>query len=133
MIRMTKAVYDDIVDHARQDAPVEACGYLGDKEGVISTCYRMKNRDISAEHFSLDPAEQFSVVRDMRKNGEKPAAVYHSHPVTPARFSEEDKRLAIDPGISYVIVSLKDDCVKVKSFLIKNSRIEPEEIEVVVI
>ena len=131
MIRMTKAVYDDIVDHARQDDPVEACGYLGDKEGVISTCYRMKNMDTSAEHFSLDPAEQFSVVRDMRKNGTKLAAVYHSHPVTPARFSEEDKRLAFDPCISYVIVSLKDDCVTVKSFLIKYSMIEPEEIEVV--
>jgi len=128
---MTKAVWDNIIDHARQDYPVEACGYLGAADGIITACYRMKNTDDSGEHFTLDPGEQFSVIRDMRKNGMKLTAVYHSHPVTPARPSAEDIRLAYDPDVSYVIVSLKNGNESVKSFLIRDNEVEPEEIEVV--
>ena len=45
----------------------------------------------------------------MRKDGERPRAVYHSHPSSPARMSEEDLRLLIDPSFSSVIISLKDE------------------------
>jgi proteasome lid subunit RPN8/RPN11 len=33
-------------------------------------------------------------------------AIYHSHPETPARPSEEDIRLALTPDVVYVILSL---------------------------
>ena len=32
--------------------------------------------------------------------------VYHSHPASPARLSQEDVRLANDPQLYYVIISL---------------------------
>lgn len=32
----------------------------------------------------------------------------HSHPESPSRPSEEDKRLAFDPNIEYLILSLMD-------------------------
>ncbi len=130
MIRMTETVLTEIVDHARQDAPLEVCGYLGAKDGIIMVCYRMKNIDVSGEHFTLDPEEQFSVLKDMKKKGVKLTAVYHSHPATPARPSEEDIRLAFDPDILYVIVSLMNGKESVKVFRIIGSHAEPEDIEI---
>ena len=131
MIRMTKMVREDIIKHALLDSPIEACGYLGAADGIITTCYRMRNTDDSGEHFTLDPDEQFSVIRDMRKDGTKLSAVYHSHPETPARPSEEDIRLAYDPEVSYVIVSLADGEANIRSFLIREGTVEPEKIEII--
>jgi len=127
---MTETVLAELIEHARRDAPLEACGYLGGKDGIITVCYPMKNIDSSGEHFSLDPEEQFSVFRDIRKNNKTLAAVYHSHPDSPARPSVEDIRLAYDPDIHYVIVSLMGGVESVNSFLIKDSVVKPEGIEV---
>ena len=90
----------------------------------------MTNIDHSPEHFSFDPAEQFKVLREARKEGLEIIANYHSHPATPARPSVEDIRLAFDPQISYVIVSLSSDIPVVKSFLIRNGVVEKEEIQI---
>ena len=59
----------------------------------------------------------------------KLAAVYHSHPETPARPSQEDIRLAFDPQISYVIVSLAQPDPSIKSFKIREGNVQHEEIE----
>lgn len=131
MIRMTQAVWDEIIVHAQKDAPIEACGYLGNNNGIITVCRPMKNIDESGEHFTLDTEEQFSAVKEMREKGVRLAAVYHSHPETPARPSKEDIRLAHDPTISYVIVSLKDGGKSLNSFLIQDSKVTPEDIEIV--
>src|SRR5512139_4003661 len=103
MLKIMQQVIEDLVAHARKDAPVEACGYLAEKEEIIIEAIPMKNADASPEHFTLDPAEQFAVLRRLRNEGLTVKGVYHSHPATPARPSQEDLRLAYDPGLSYVI------------------------------
>lgn len=130
-MKMKKEIRDRIIEHAKREAPVEACGYLAAKDGVIIRHYEMKNIDQSPEHFSFDPKDQFSVVRDARAQGLEISAVYHSHPATPARPSAEDIRLAYDPSLSYVIVSLAGGRTDVKSFRIVRSSAAAEEMEVV--
>jgi [CysO sulfur-carrier protein]-S-L-cysteine hydrolase len=130
MLAIRKAVLDAIIDHARAGRPHEACGYLAELDGTIVSFFPLKNADGSSEHFSFDPAEQFTVVRAIRAERLTPAAVFHSHPETPARPSQEDIRLARDPTISYVIVSLAGSKPVVKSFRIRDSQVTPEEIEV---
>ena len=44
----------------------------------------------------------------MRANGLKPIGNWHSHPESPSRPSEEDKRLANDSNASYLILSLME-------------------------
>jgi proteasome lid subunit RPN8/RPN11 len=119
MLKIKEDIISGIIAHAKKEAPIEACGYLAEKEGVIVQQYKMKNMDASEVHFTLDPEEQFEAVRDMRKKGFKLAAVYHSHPTTSAHPSQEDIRLAYDPDLSYVIVSLLDgsETLKSKAFL----------------
>jgi len=131
VLRITSEIIAAMVAHARQDAPIEACGYLASRDGLVCKHFSMTNTDQEAEHFAMDPKEQFAVVREARELGMRVCAIYHSHPVTPARPSEEDIRLAFDPTISYVIVSLAGDETTVKSFLIRKGEVQPEPIEIV--
>ena len=68
--------------------------------------YLLTNIDESNEHFSMDPKEQLSAIKDIRQNGYQMIGNFHSHPESPSRPSEEDKRLAFDPNIEYLILSL---------------------------
>ncbi len=131
MIRIPHAIHDEIIDHARSGFPLEVCGILGGTDTTVSAIYRMTNTDASNEHFMMAPREQFSVVKELRAEGISMLAIYHSHPESPARPSEEDIRLALTPGVSYVIVSLQDPGQPViRSFRISDGVVTPEEVVV---
>ena len=129
-LNLSPAALAEIIAHARADAPLEACGYIGERDGRADRVIRLTNADHSPEHFSLVPAEQFAAVRALRAAGYRLRAVYHSHPASPARMSAEDLRLARDAALSYVIVSLASDTPVVKSFRIGDETGE-EEIQTV--
>lgn len=131
MIRIPQAIHDDLIVHAREGFPLEVCGVLGGVGEDISAIYRMTNTDASNEHFMMDPKEQFAVVKDLRAKGLEMLAIYHSHPETPARPSEEDIHLALTPGVSHVIISLADPQQPVvKSFKIDQGKVDPEPVEI---
>ena len=132
MLKIPKAIHDDIISHAKEGFPLEVCGILGGRDGVVSAIYRMTNTDQSNEHFMMEPREQFTVVKELRTGGLEMLAIYHSHPETPARPSEEDIRLALTSNVSYLIVSLADPARPVlNSFRIASGRVEPEAIGVI--
>ncbi len=131
MIRIAKHIADQMIDHAKSGLPEEVCGYLAGIDREVTRQFKLTNIDHSPEHFSFDPAEQFQVMREARKEGLLILANYHSHPETPARPSKEDIRLAYDPGISYVIVSLSAELPVIKSFIIRNGEVENEEIQII--
>ena len=43
MLRIKSEVYKQIIEHARQDAPIEACGYLGGIDDLAVIMFPMKN------------------------------------------------------------------------------------------
>lgn len=131
MIRVRKEVLESLIAHAGKELPIEACGYLAGSNGTVTVHYEMRNIDNSPEHFSFDVKEQFAVMKDMRSKGLAILAVYHSHPATPARPSDEDIRLAHDPNVSYVIVSLAGGSEEIKSYKIRNNIAENELMEVI--
>ncbi len=116
MIKIPQHIVNEIIKHAQSELPNEACGLLAGVNGEVQAHYTMTNIDHSPEHFSFDPQEQFSVLKQARANGQKIIANYHSHPSTPARPSDEDKRLAFDPDIVYIIVSLANETPDIKAF-----------------
>lgn len=130
MLKMNKEVIEAIVAHAKREAPLEACGYLAGKDGIAVMAYPLANADASEDHFFLTPEEQFAAVRQIRAAGMRLCAIYHSHPCSEARPSAEDIRLAYDPEISYVIVSLSGKTETVRSFKIQGSVVEKEEVEI---
>ncbi|MBQ8782140.1 MAG: M67 family metallopeptidase [Oscillospiraceae bacterium] len=112
MITISKNDYEKILTHAESVLPEEACGLIAgeitDEAKIIKKVYLLTNIDHSNEHFSLDPKEQLAAIKDMRANGLLPLGNWHSHPESPSRPSEEDKRLAYDSKASYLILSLMD-------------------------
>ncbi len=112
MLYLKKEDYEKILAHCKEGLPNEACGLIGgtiegDKKS-IQKVYLLTNIDQSNEHFSMDPKEQLAAVKDMRANGLKLLGNFHSHPESPSRPSEEDKRLAYDSKVNYLILSLMD-------------------------
>jgi proteasome lid subunit RPN8/RPN11 len=74
----------------------------------------------------------FATAKALRSRELEMLAVYHSHPATPARPSDEDIRLALTPNISYVIVSLADPFApEVRSFKIAGRKAGSEELRIV--
>ena len=122
---LKKSDYNTILSHCTAGLPNEACGLLaGTKENdtvPVTKVYLLTNVDASREHFSMDPKEQLKSIGN-----------FHSHPESPSRPSEEDKRLAFDPSIEYMILSLMEEGNPVlKSFGIdKEKNVTIHEIEI---
>lgn len=125
-------IFKQMVEQAKAEAPIEACGILAGSDGKVEKLYKMTNIDNSSDHFMMEPKEQFAVVKDIRSNGLKMLAIYHGHPGTPARPSAEDIRLALTPDVTYVIVSLQDsDNPVLKGFLIQNGDVTEVPVKIV--
>ncbi|MCH5210852.1 MAG: M67 family metallopeptidase [Oscillospiraceae bacterium] len=133
MIKLPECFYNDIVEYGKNGVPEEICGLIGgvvsDGDKEIKEIYFLENTDHSNEHFSMNPVDQFAAVRDMRGKGLSPLGNFHSHPESPSRPSEEDKRLAYDKDASYMILSLMNiDKPVLKSFHIEDGTVTEEEI-----
>jgi proteasome lid subunit RPN8/RPN11 len=133
LIVITKKQYRELLEHSVLNSPNEACGLLGgivdNGSKYVRKVYLLTNTDNSPEHFTMDPGEQFAAVKDMRNNGWVLLGNFHSHPASPSRPSQEDKRLAFDPSISYLIISLTDkQNIVLKSFNITGNGVSEEKL-----
>ncbi|MCR4780991.1 MAG: M67 family metallopeptidase [Ruminiclostridium sp.] len=135
MIKLRKEDYETILAHAKKEAPVEACGliagHIDDGDKIVDKVYILTNTDHAEEHFTLDTREQLAAVKDMRANGLEQLGNWHSHPVSPSRPSDEDKRLAYDSTASYLILSLMDDEPVLNSFHVENNEATKEVLKIV--
>ena len=131
VIELKLADYLEMVRHARALAPIEDCGLLGgtvaDGVKTVEKVYYLTNTDHSEEHFTLDPKEQFAAVKEMRANGWQLLGNWHSHPASPSRPSEEDKRLAFDSKASYLILSLNGGEPVLNSFHVDRDKTVTKE------
>ncbi len=129
-ITIRRSDFDRILEYALSQRPDEACGLIAGRESddgsrSIEKVYLLTNTDHTNEHFSIDPKEQLAAVKDMRANGLVPLGNWHSHPETPSRPSEEDKRLANDPRATYLILSLeKEDAPVLNAFHVEGAQDE---------
>ena len=136
IIRMKKSDYDAVVQYCLSGLPNESCGLIagfvdGDVRS-IEKVYFLTNLDNNNVHFTMDTKEQFVAVKDARSLGLTMLGNFHSHPVTPSRPSEEDKRLAYDSKVNYLILSLMDrENPVLKAFIIDEEKnVTIEEIKI---
>ncbi|MDR2443961.1 MAG: M67 family metallopeptidase [Deltaproteobacteria bacterium] len=124
-ITISPTAFTAIVEHSRQQFPLEACGLIAGKvtdDGkTIEKAYPLPNLAQSRYRFDIDPKDQLKAIVAMRQEGLAPLGNYHSHPETPSRPSSEDLKLFIDPKASYLIVSLAQRLPLVKAFSINSS------------
>lgn len=134
IIRIHCDLYNELVEYAKEHLPEEACGLIaGDIDGdekIIKKVYFLENIDNAEDHFSMNPQEQLSAVKDMRANGYKALGNWHSHPSSPSRPSVEDIRLAYDRKASYLILSFMTNAPVINSFHIENGEYEKEDLRI---
>lgn len=137
MITLKKSDYEKILEYAQKCLPEEACGLIAGKEenGVkhIEEVYLLENTDHSNEHFNISPKDQLNAIKDMRKKSLIPLGNWHSHPESPSRPSEEDKRLFFDSKARYLILSLMNrEKPDLNAFIVVNhTDVSKDPIEIV--
>jgi proteasome lid subunit RPN8/RPN11 len=123
-------IADRMMTHTEEDAPIEACGLLLGSNGRIVRCLPMANAEKREDHFTFDPEEQWAAYKLAEKEGLDIIGVYHSHPTGPAQPSPEDVRLAYDPNLLNVIVSLREGRRTIRAFYIEEGRVREEPLTI---
>ena len=110
---------DDIVAHAREDAPDECCGLLAGRDGRSERVFRMTNAAHSPLRFEVEPLEVMRTLEEIDAAGLEPVALYHSHTRTAPYPSQTDVTFAEAwPGTPWIIVGLANGEVDVRTFRI---------------
>jgi proteasome lid subunit RPN8/RPN11 len=132
MFSIEKRYIDEMIAHAREDAPNECCGILGGKDGRVLQLYRAKNAEESPYRYSVDSHDLFRIHRDCEQRGWEFVGIYHSHTFSEAYPSATDVRLGFWPEAVYFLVSLRDsDKPDVRAFHIVDGVVSEEELEIV--
>ena len=129
-MRIPRSIYEELVEHARAEAPNECCGLIGGNDGVAQTVYRARNAEASPLRYNLDPQDQFRIMTDMDENGEELSAIYHSHTASPAYPSQTDINLAAYPDALYLIVSLAEGEKDLRGFSITDGEVTEVDLAV---
>jgi proteasome lid subunit RPN8/RPN11 len=108
VIEIRSDVIAAMIEHARQDAPLECCGLLVGVPGHIEESVRTRNVRESVRTYLIDPGEHLAVMKRVRAEGRAVLGAYHSHPRSPAVPSATDLAEAHYEEFLYIIVSLAD-------------------------
>ena len=131
-MELARSFYDEIIAHARQDAPDECCGILaGDADGRIVQSHRATNIEHSPYRYNVDPKELLTIYNQIEERGWELSGIYHSHTSTEAYPSPTDVRLAGWPDASYLIVSLKDAEPVLRAFRIIDGTVSEEPLRII--
>jgi proteasome lid subunit RPN8/RPN11 len=123
---------EEMIAHAREEAPNECCGIVTGSDGLMSRLYRTRNAFASPLRYEIDPSDLIRVYNESQERGEEFLIIYHSHTSTVAEPSQTDINTASYPDSLYVIVSLQDrEQPDVKGFWIRDGVVEPEPLDVV--
>jgi proteasome lid subunit RPN8/RPN11 len=142
VLRIAKSELDELRRHGEESYPQECCGVLlGEmaEDGVkavraIVAC-RNTRTDSPQNRYHIDPRELVRIQREASEQGRDLIGFYHSHPDSPARWSQNDLEEAHWTGCSYVITGVRDgQAAETSSFELvgeeENKRFDEEEIRV---
>jgi proteasome lid subunit RPN8/RPN11 len=127
----------EIVAHAREEAPNECCGVVAVQQGAEAgadrrstgspigqqamSVRRARNVHGSPKRFEIDGRDVLAAMRDFEAEGWEIGAIYHSHTHTPPYPSQTDVNFAANwPGMEWIIVGLADaQAPELRSYLIE--------------
>ena len=110
-IRLKREHIDAMVAHALEDAPIECCGLLAAKDGVVAAVRRAKNKEASPYRFSIDPLETRKHEQAIDDAGMELVGFYHSHTGSHAVPSPTDIRMMgpfFGPPFVHFVIGVAD-------------------------
>jgi [CysO sulfur-carrier protein]-S-L-cysteine hydrolase len=123
-VRIARALVDEMVAHAREDAPNECCGMVASRDGQAIRVERARNAAASPLRYEVDPRDQFRIQERIEDEALELGAIYHSHTRSEPYPSQTDINLALTPdgrdelwpGTLYVIVGVADEQAQVRAY-----------------
>ncbi|TML98940.1 MAG: M67 family metallopeptidase [Actinobacteria bacterium] len=115
---------EEIVAHARDEAPNECCGLLAGRNGRSERVFRMANAARSPLRFEVAPLEVMRTLETIDEAGLEVAALYHSHTRTAPYPSQTDVTFAEAwPGTPWIIVGLAEGDAEVRTYRIDGANV----------
>jgi proteasome lid subunit RPN8/RPN11 len=115
----------ELVEHAREEAPNEACGLVAFRDGVAQQYLPGENVLASPYRFELRPRDPKDFF--LEDEGYE-LAVFHSHPETAPRPSRTDiENIGLWEGRPYLILGLASG--ELAGWRIENGCVEPFDLE----
>ena len=112
-------IHAELVAHAQEEAPNEACGLVVAREGIAERYVRGRNAAASPYRFELEVPPETWFLEDEGYD----LAVFHSHLSSPPRPSRTDvENIGLWEGKPYLILSLGTDTIA--GWRIADGRIE---------
>jgi proteasome lid subunit RPN8/RPN11 len=130
-MRIKRQLLDEMVEHARREAPNECCGMVASRDGDAVEVHRATNVEASPLRFVIDSREQLQLLQRIEDAGLDMGAIYHSHTRTAPEPSQTDITFGQGwPGVVWIIVGLKHDEPDVRAWLINGSEVSEAELDV---
>ena len=129
-MRIARSLHDEIIAHAREEAPDECCGMIASRDHEALRVYRATNAAASPLRYEIDGAEQYRIQMAIDDAGLDLGIIYHSHTRTQPYPSQTDINLAFYPEALYVIVGLAGDGPEVRAFRIRDGQVAEAELVV---
>jgi [CysO sulfur-carrier protein]-S-L-cysteine hydrolase len=130
-LRISRQLLDEVVAHARADAPNECCGMIATRDGEAVAVHRTRNIHASPLRYEMEPNEQIRVLNAIDDAGHELGAIYHSHTRSEPVPSPTDVNLAKWwPEPLYVIVGLENDEPDVRAWRIVDGVVSEAALEV---
>jgi len=131
-MKISQALIDEMVAHARADLPDECCGMVGGRDGEATRVVRVENAAASPLRYEMDPQGQFDALKEIEDAGDELIGIYHSHTRSAAYPSQTDVNEArMWPEQVYVIVSLEnEEAPDVKAYDLADLKIADVDLDV---
>ena len=141
MISVNAQLIKEISQDAKRAFPSECCGLLagtGDLNTNVTITQVRASTNIALgstnDRFEVDPKVHFDFLHELKGTKERVVGHYHSHPNHSARPSEKDLKMAFDPKMLWVIISLDENRIKeVRAHKINNSGMAFQEVPLIII
>jgi proteasome lid subunit RPN8/RPN11 len=124
------ALRDEIIAHARDGLPNEACGILAGRDGRVERFFPAESDEPSPYYYRIEARDQIRIMNAIDDAGLDLVGIYHSHTSSPAYPSRTDAEQAFWPDAVYVIVSLAAAVPDVRGYRIKDMEISEEALQV---
>jgi [CysO sulfur-carrier protein]-S-L-cysteine hydrolase len=128
-MRIPRDLYEQMIEHAREEAPNECVGLIASRDGSAEKLYRATNAAASPLRFEIEGSEQIRYHTDIEDSGLELGAIYHSHTRTDPMPSQTDIGFAAGwPGVLWVIVGLASPEPVVRTWTIDDGRVAEAEL-----
>jgi proteasome lid subunit RPN8/RPN11 len=129
-VRIARELHDQLIAHARAEAPNECCGMIAAADGRAVSVHPAENAAASPLRYEIEGRQQLEILTAIEDAGHELGAIYHSHTRTAPEPSQTDVNLAFYPEALYVIVGIAGEEPDVRAWRIVDGEVSEAELVV---